>query len=65
MSTVLTAVNRFIDGTETGCAAELSVNNIYMRDQVEVSDEAQKTMIGKLGLAVAEFVNARQNQVKS
>jgi hypothetical protein len=58
MSTVLAAVNRFLDGSETGCAAELSVEKIYMREEVEVADEAQKTMIGTLGDAVAELTKA-------
>jgi NAD(P)-dependent dehydrogenase (short-subunit alcohol dehydrogenase family) len=39
---VMKAYDRFLDGTETGCAAEISVDNIYLRDQVLYADDAQE-----------------------
>ncbi|KAK2733582.1 hydrolase 76 protein [Myotisia sp. PD_48] len=49
VSTVIKAINRFLDGNETGCAAELSIGNIYMREQPEFPDEFQRWAVAELG----------------
>ncbi len=49
ISTVLEAYDRFIDGNETGCTAEISLDKIYFRDQLEYPDEAQQWQAQNLG----------------
>lgn len=48
MTTVLQAYDRFIDGEETGCAAELSKDMIYMREPPEYPDRFQKWQMANL-----------------
>jgi hypothetical protein len=49
MTTVLQAYDRFIDGIETGCTAEISRDKIYMRDPPEYPDRFQQWQVENLG----------------
>lgn len=39
---VLKAHDRFLDGEEIGCTAEISGDNIYLREHHDYPDESQK-----------------------
>lgn len=41
-STIMKAYDRFLDGVETGCVAEISTDNIYLRSQYEYGDQVQE-----------------------
>ena len=41
-TTIMKAYDRFLDGAETGCVAEISTENIYLRDQYAYGDEVQE-----------------------
>lgn len=52
-STVMKAHDRFLDGNEAGCAAEISVDKIYLRDHVPFADKEQEwicTAVPTLGV---------------
>jgi 15-hydroxyprostaglandin dehydrogenase (NAD) len=49
MATVLKAYDRFIDGMETGCTAEISKDQIFMREPPEYPDRFQKWQMENLG----------------
>lgn len=41
-ASLLGAYDRFLDGEETGCAAEISGDNIYLRKHHDYADELQE-----------------------
>jgi NAD(P)-dependent dehydrogenase (short-subunit alcohol dehydrogenase family) len=49
MSTVLQAYDRFIEGDETGCTAEISTDKIYLREAPVYADETQQWVAENLG----------------
>jgi 15-hydroxyprostaglandin dehydrogenase (NAD) len=49
MASVLKAYDRFIEGTETGCTAEISKDNIFMREPPAYPDRFQKWQMENLG----------------
>ncbi|KEZ41758.1 hypothetical protein SAPIO_CDS6733 [Scedosporium apiospermum] len=55
IETVMKCYDRFINGDETGCTAEVSKDQIYLRDQPEYADEWQRWQaenlpeLGRLG----------------
>ena len=49
MSTIVRAHDRFIDGEETGCVAEVSQENIYIREQLAYADSSQEWIDKNLG----------------
>ena len=53
MSTIIKAHDRFIDGEETGCVAEVSKGNIYIREQIPYADKYQEWIdlnLGEIGM---------------
>lgn len=55
VSAVVTAVNRFLYGSETGCAAELSVDKIYIREALDYPDDEQREILTKFGSVVRDL----------
>ncbi|KFY90899.1 hypothetical protein V501_01909 [Pseudogymnoascus sp. VKM F-4519 (FW-2642)] len=49
MASVLRAYDRFIDGTETGCTAEISKDRIFMREPPAYPDRFQEWQMENLG----------------
>ena len=47
-ATVVKACERFIETNDTGLCAEISKDNIYLREQASYSDETQKRVLTKL-----------------